>query len=86
MILRKFFNVTYNTSRPVLFCKKTVLKSFTKLTAWKHLYRKHFFFDEIASCMPAILFKRDYSKDTFLKILRSYSKQLFYRTSVNIKY
>ena len=69
-------NFTYNNSRPVLFCKKAILKSFTKLTAWKHLGRK-LFLNEIASCMPAILFKGDLSKDTFLKTLRSYSKQLF---------
>ena len=44
------------SSRPVVFCKKTALKNFTKFSG-KHLWSS-FFFNKVAGLMSATLLKK----------------------------
>ena len=48
--------IPIGTSRPVVFCKKCVLKNFAKVTG-KHLYQS-LFFNKVSGLRPATLFKK----------------------------
>ena len=50
------FIYAFRSSRPELFCKKGVLKDFTKFTG-KHLCQS-LFFNKVAGLRPATLFKK----------------------------
>ena len=43
LLFKVLYMVEFRSSRPEVFCKKSVFKSLTKFTG-KHLYQSHFFF------------------------------------------
>ena len=53
-------NTLYRSSRPEVFCKKVVLRNFTKFTG-KHLGRG-LFFNKVAGLRPAALLKKNFEK------------------------
>ena len=55
---------------PEVFCKKGVLRNFSKFTG-KHLCQS-LFFNKVASLKPATLLKRDSGTGIFLLILRNF--------------
>ena len=64
----------YRSSRPGVFCKKGVLRNFSKFTG-KHLCRSPFF-NEVAGLRPAILLKKSLRHRcfpvNFAKLLRTH--------------
>ena len=51
-----FLEITFKSSRPEVFCKKGVLRNFTKSTG-KHLCQS-LFFNKVAGLKPATLLKK----------------------------
>ena len=72
----KFHNTINKSSHPEVFCKKSVLKTFAKLTR-KHLCRS-FFFNKVASLRPAILFKKRLQYSCFPVNFAKFSRTLFF--------
>ena len=59
--------ITKRRSRPKVFCKKGVLRNFTKFTG-KHLCQS-LFFNKVAGLRTATLFKKGSGTGVFLSIL-----------------
>ena len=68
----------YGSSRPEVFCKKSVLRNFTKFTG-KHLCQS-LFFNKIAGLRPATLLKKRLLNWWFPVNFAKFVKHLFYRT------
>ena len=62
--IAKTLMATSRSSRPEVFCKKGVLRNFTKFIA-KHLCQG-LFFNKVAGPRPAALLKRDHGTGVFL--------------------
>ena len=63
------------SSRPVVLCKKGVLRHFAKFTG-KHLCQSAFF-HKVAGLRPATLLKRDSGTGVFLWILQNFKEHPF---------
>ena len=67
------------SSRPEVFCQKSILRNFVKFTG-KHLFQS-LFFNKVAALRPATLFKKRqtlaHCTSFFLWILWDFSDQLF---------
>ena len=70
--------IRFRTSCPEMFCKKGVLKNFTKFTG-KHLCQS-LFFNIVADLSPAPLLKRDSGTGASCEFCEVSKNTLFYRT------
>ena len=68
----------FRSSRPEVFCKKGVLKSFAKFTE-KHLC-KSLFLNKVADQWPATLFKKELWNRCFPVDLAKFLRFFFFRT------
>ena len=72
-LLVELWNIYSRSSRPEVFCKKGIVRNFTKFTE-KHL-RQRLFFNKVAGLRPATLLKKSLwhrcSPVNFVKFLRT---------------
>ena len=68
----------YRSSRPEVFCKKSVLRNFTKFTG-KHQCQS-LFFNKVAGLRPAPLLKETLALVFFCQFCEISKKTFFYRT------
>ena len=77
LLMNRFIS-PYRSSRPEMFCKKSVLRNFAKFTI-KHLCKSPFF-NKVAGLRPAALFKKKLRHMCFPVNFANFQEHLFYRT------